>query len=233
MVVTTSGYIVSVQGPYLSDSKNNDAGILNHMIKKNAEEMRSWLNDGDTFIVDRGFRDSADVLSDIGIRMEMPCFLRGTKQHTTEESNSSRLITKVRWVVVSANGRIKRWKYFDRTVSNTQIWFIEDYVRIVAALSNKYCPPLSSGATEDDQAIASKMLYLSQKGNELRELVENEGWDRRSSLWKAMDADDVATDFPILTEEEIRNITLGTYQVKRLRPTHKNIYRKMAHMTFS
>lgn len=36
--------------------------------------MRSWLNDGDTFIVDRGFRDSADVLSDIGIRMEMPCF---------------------------------------------------------------------------------------------------------------------------------------------------------------
>lgn len=65
MVVTTSGYIVSVLGPYLSDSKNNDAGILNHMIKKNAEEMRSWLNDGDTFIVDRGFRDSADVLSDI------------------------------------------------------------------------------------------------------------------------------------------------------------------------
>lgn len=29
-----------------------------------------------------------------------------------------------------------------------------------------------------------------------------------------MDAADVATDFPILTEEEIRNITLGTYQVK-------------------
>lgn len=38
MVVTTSGYIVSVLGPYLSDSKNNDAGIHNHMIKKNAEE---------------------------------------------------------------------------------------------------------------------------------------------------------------------------------------------------
>lgn len=117
-------------------------------------------------------------------------------------------------MVESANGRIKRWKYLDRTVSNTQIPFIGDYVRIAAALSNKYCPPLSSGAAEDDQAIASKMLYLSQKGNELRELVENEGWDRRSSLWKAMDADDVATDFPILTEEEIRNITLGTYQVK-------------------
>lgn len=107
MVVTTSGYIVSVQGPYLSDSKNNDAGILNHMIKKNAEEMRSWLNDGDTFIVDRGFRDSADVLSDIGIRMEMPCFLRGTKQHTTEESNSSRLITKVEFLIDSKHKYVK------------------------------------------------------------------------------------------------------------------------------
>lgn len=105
-------------------------------------------------------------------------------------------------------------------MSNTQISFIGDYVRIVAALSNTYCPPLSSRAAEDDQAIASKMLYLSRKGYELRDLVENEGWDRRSSLWKAMDADDVATDFPILTEEEIRNITLGTYQVKMA--THTN-----------
>jgi hypothetical protein len=95
MVVTTSGYILSVIGPYMADSKNNDAQILTHMIRSNVEEMRSWLKEGDTFIVDRGFRDCADVLADIGIRMEMPCFLRGAKQHTTEESNSSRLVTKV------------------------------------------------------------------------------------------------------------------------------------------
>lgn len=56
MVVMTSGYIVSVLGPY-------------HMIKKNAEEMRNWLHNSDTFIVDHGVRNSADVLSNIGIRM--------------------------------------------------------------------------------------------------------------------------------------------------------------------
>ncbi|XP_062596761.1 uncharacterized protein LOC134258244 [Saccostrea cucullata] len=222
MVVTTSGYIVSVLGPYLADSKNNDAGILTHMIERNAEEMRNWLQDGDTFIVDRGFRDSTDILADIGIRMEMPSFLKGAKQHSTEESNSSRLITKVRWVVESANGRIKRWKYLDRTVSNNQIPFIADYVRIVAAISNRYCPPLSTG-TDDDQAIAMKMRHLSQKGNELRELVESEGWDRRPSQWKTLDADSVALDFPILSEDEIRNITLGTYQVKMARAyTHEH-----------
>jgi hypothetical protein len=66
------------------------------MIQRNVEEMTSWVRDGDTFIVDRGFRDSSDVLNDLGIKMEMPSFLpRGAKQHSTEESNASRLITKV------------------------------------------------------------------------------------------------------------------------------------------
>lgn len=54
--------------------------------------MRNWLHDGDTFTVDRDFRDSADVLSDIGIRMEMLCFLRGAKLYKIEISNSFRLI---------------------------------------------------------------------------------------------------------------------------------------------
>lgn len=71
---------------------------------------------------------------------------------------------------------------------------------------------LTNTTAEDDQAIASKMLYLSQ-GNELRELVENERWER-STLWEVIDPVDVATDFPVLTEEELRNVTLGTNQVK-------------------
>lgn len=72
---------------------------------------------------------------------------------------------------------------------------------------------LTNTTAEDDQAIASKMHYLSRQGNELRELVENERWER-STLWEVIDAVDVATDFPVLTEEELRNVTLGTYQVK-------------------
>jgi hypothetical protein len=53
-------------------------------------------------VVDRGFRDSVELLNDLGIKTEMPVFLkRGQKQHTVEESNSSRLVTKIRWVVES------------------------------------------------------------------------------------------------------------------------------------
>ena len=96
MVVTTTGYIVSVLGPYLANSKNNDASILNHMVKTNTEEINTWLHEDDILVVDRGFRDSADMLNDIGIHMQMPSFLpKDRKQHNTEEANSSRLVTKV------------------------------------------------------------------------------------------------------------------------------------------
>lgn len=96
MVVSTTGYIVSVLGPYLADSKNSDANILKHMIMTNAEEIKKWVDDQDVFVVDRGFRDASELLSDLGIQMEMPAFLpRGNKQHTCAEANSSRLVTKV------------------------------------------------------------------------------------------------------------------------------------------
>lgn len=60
---------------------------LNKLIKKD-----------DIMIVDRGFRDSAGVLSELGINMEMPSFLqKGQRKHTTKETNNSRFITKVRF----------------------------------------------------------------------------------------------------------------------------------------
>ena len=42
LVVTTTGYIVSMLGPYLADSKNSDANILKYIIKTNAERMKDW-----------------------------------------------------------------------------------------------------------------------------------------------------------------------------------------------
>ncbi|XP_062622155.1 uncharacterized protein LOC134283681 [Saccostrea cucullata] len=190
IVVTTSGYIVSVLGPYLADTKNNDANILKHMIYSNAEEIRSWIQEDDVFVVDRGFRDAQDLLEDIGIRMEMPAFMkRGSKQLSTSDSNLSRVVTKVRWIVEATNGRLKQWQYLAKTLPNSQIPFIGDYVRIVAALCNKYRPPLS-------------------------ERVETEGLDRRGLRWTKVDAENVAPDFPCYEETELRQLTLGVYQLR-------------------
>lgn len=96
MVVASDGYILSVLGPYLADYGNNDANITKHILNNNLEEVRSWLRKDDIFIVDRGFRDAVEYLEGIGLKVEMPSYLtKGKKQHTVEEANLSRLVTKV------------------------------------------------------------------------------------------------------------------------------------------
>ena len=48
-------------------------------------------------IVARGFRDVIESFVEIGYEPRMPDFLtKGQKQHTVEQSNRFRLITKVR-----------------------------------------------------------------------------------------------------------------------------------------
>ena len=56
----------------------------------------AWIQEDDIFIVDRGFRDAIPLLQDLGIQAEMPKFMiKGQKQLSTEDANSSRLVTKV------------------------------------------------------------------------------------------------------------------------------------------
>ncbi|XP_062587204.1 uncharacterized protein LOC134248846 [Saccostrea cucullata] len=212
VVVTTTGYYVTAVGPYLADIKNNDANILTHMLKSNVEDIKHWVHENDIFVVDRGFRDAICFLEDLGIKAEIPSFMKqGSKQLSTEDANASRLITKVRWVVESANARIKRWKYLDKVLPTNQVPHIGDYIRIICAISNKFLPPLSS-AHEDEVAMAAKMLHLSRQVNTLKERVERENLNsRKTTMWTNASS---IQDFPQLSEEQLREITCGTYQLK-------------------
>ncbi|KAK3109068.1 hypothetical protein FSP39_022182 [Pinctada imbricata] len=211
VIVSTTGYFVSVIGPYLADGKNNDARILEHIMRSNIEDVRDWIDENDVFIVDRGFRDAVPFLSSLGINAEMPAFMkRGEKQMSTEDSNSSRMVTKVRWVVESANARSKRWRFLDHVLPTNQVPYIGDYVRIVCAIANKFYPPLSHGNLEEDQVLAAKMHHLSLQVNGLKDYVEEKELHKRTADWESSDVD----DFPRLGEEQIRPITCGSYQLK-------------------
>lgn len=88
----------------------------------------------------------------------MPFYLKkGSKQHSTEEANLSRLITIVRWMVKSANGRIKQWKLLGKTVPNTLVPAVGDFVRIVCALCNAYRDPLTP-VNDQHSPLIEKML---------------------------------------------------------------------------
>lgn len=55
MVVTTSGFILSVLGIYLAVSKNRDANILKHTISQGNQDLPLKK---DVFVVNRGYRDA-------------------------------------------------------------------------------------------------------------------------------------------------------------------------------
>lgn len=121
------------------------------------------------------------------------------------------LFSQIRWVVESANGRIKRFRYLDQVMPNNQIPFIGDFVRIVCAIANKYFPPLTQ-ASEDEVEVASKMLSLAAKSNSLKEFIEEEGLDKKVRVWKTVEECDIP--FPRLSEEQLCQLTLGVYQMK-------------------
>lgn len=58
------------------------------------------LKPGDYVIVDRGFRDSLDLIDSLLLKSKMPHFLeKNKKQHTIEEANESRIVTSLRYNV--------------------------------------------------------------------------------------------------------------------------------------
>ncbi|XP_062613816.1 uncharacterized protein LOC134275563 [Saccostrea cucullata] len=216
MFVASDGYIVDILGPYLADGKNNDANILNKTLLKD-DALLNWLKEDDIFVLDRGFRDSLDVIESVGLRSESPYFLgKGEKQHSLFEANTSRLVTKIRWAVESANGRLKRWKFLANVVTNTQIPFIGDYVRIVGSLINAFRPSLASDS-DDHLEISRKMLEKSKiTTNPLKDLFINSSGKRiLSNKMSKIDAADAVPDFPKLSENYLRSLTFGIYQIKQ------------------
>uniref|UniRef100_K1PP86 Uncharacterized protein n=1 Tax=Magallana gigas TaxID=29159 RepID=K1PP86_MAGGI len=140
----------------------------------------------------------------------MPAFLKkGQKQLDTEESNTSRLVTKIRLVVKSVKVRLKSWKYFDRVLPNTLIPFVGDDISIAAALCDKYLQALRT-RKDDDKAIGCKMLHLSRLNNDLQIRVQRNNLDKMRGHWQKIDAADII--FPAMTEEEIRGLAIGVYQ---------------------
>ena len=121
MVVSTTGYIIECYGPYLADGNNNDAKITRN-IMDDKERLNNFFKEDDVFVVDRGLRDIIDYLSKLGINIEiLAYFEKNLKQHSVQEANESRFVTKIRWVVEAINDVIKTWKHFDNIVLNTNI----------------------------------------------------------------------------------------------------------------
>ena len=133
----------------------------------------------------------------------MPDFLNGRCRFDALEANGSRFISKIRWVVESANGRVKYFKWLNQIIQNTTISQIRDYLQIACILINAYRASAISSFSNHDQ-IAIKMLEYLHVPNLLRTRLNNEVLH-----WSNNDVSNLV-GFPILTIGQIRSITVST-----------------------
>ncbi len=155
-LVLPNGYILDSIGPF--EGKMNDASITKQ-IMSTCDALVKWCHHGDVMICDRGFRDVIKSFIEMGYEQKMPEFLtKGQKQHTIEQANKSRLITKVRWRIESYHARMKKWMLFSSRVENIFIPKIADCIRIVSAALNCYRGPIGQDTiNDDDDELARNM----------------------------------------------------------------------------
>ena len=73
LTTTTTGYILAVYGPYLSESSNTDAAIQKHVLVKNKDEILNWMAEHNIIVVDHGFRDSTGTMKALGLDVQYEC----------------------------------------------------------------------------------------------------------------------------------------------------------------
>ena len=91
------------------------------------------------------------------------------------------MITKIRWVVESANGRIKQWRFIDKVVPNKLVKYIEDFVKTFCAILNCFRPRTLSIDTASNE-IANEILQKSNMENELKMYLEQNNLIKEKQL---------------------------------------------------
>lgn len=213
LVVAPDGYILEIQGPYFSDSRNNDAQMLRNEFERDVDGLRAWFQENDIFVLDRGYRDALPMLRDRGISVIMPSLLRpGQRQFSTEEANASRLVTKTRWIVEARNGHLKSiFKFFSGTFVMPHVPNLRDFYRIGGALINRYHEPILMQNANAE--MARVMLEKAREVNILQARVEADEMHRRNGQWIQLDQNQII-GFPRLTLQDLRDITFGEYQLQ-------------------
>ena len=100
------------------------------------------LEKGDSVMADRGF-NIQDDLTPVGVKINIPPFLKGKMQLEPEELVETRRIASLRIHVERAMERIKNYHIFDRTLPSSLTDVAEETFFVRAVMCN-FLPPLCS-----------------------------------------------------------------------------------------
>lgn len=210
-ICTTNGFVVDVFGPF--NATKNDAQILEHLLKL-PDGLNNILKEGDIFILDRGFRDVKPLLEQKGFEVLMPALKGHRNQLTTEESNQSRLVTKLRWVVEAVHGIIgQKCKLLHHQLNNLLLPNAGLFCRIACFLQNTFGKRLNSDKGNVDQIIERINLSLNNV-NSLSIEVEENNWSKKTRPFAPLSSNDLL-DFPEMTLTDLEIFFTGSYQLKQ------------------
>lgn len=209
-VVAVDGHIIDVFGPFAANK--NDAEILKMVFKNTAIER--IFRAGDIILLDRGFRDCVDFLKRKNFNVKMPQFIaKGNNgQLTTLQDNQSRLVTKMRYAIEVANGRMKnKWHLFGKIIPSILTKHLMDDYKIGAAMLNAFGKPIICDKN-DHVNIGQRMLNKVRTKNQLQQTINSECFQRTERLF-FVSIEPNQLVFPRFNQEEIKNFALGTYAV--------------------
>lgn len=213
MIILPSGYILEAAGMYGADGDNNDAKIMEHLIKYSP--LRLFIRPRDRVISDRGFRDGKAPMEESGLIVLMLEFLaKNHKQFSTAEGNSSRKVKMVRWTVEAVNGRLKNvFRFFEAVVPGSYKSKIGRFIRIACAILNKYYGPIMKDKDHHER-LEEVVTERADWSNGFQQEISDKGWSRLTpSVWLKASPES-APDFPQLSWKELEDVTLGVYQLK-------------------
>lgn len=114
-----------------------------------------------------------------------------------------------RWVVEAVNARVKNvFPFFKHMIEGTYVPKIMRFNRIACAIINKYFPPLFADK-EFNGTISKVSNDQYPKSNELKKEIEELGIQRMTTRWEKA-SENMIPNFPKLTMEDLKRITLGS-----------------------
>ena len=118
-------------------------------------------------------------------------------------------------------------------MQNSLLPIVGDLFSIVCALINAYRPLFVRDASNDDK-IADTMLSLLTESNKLKDYVDKlKNKNEKNLKWIHIDTHNSVQNFPILSLDQLNDLTLGCFQMKQAKKMQWNIYQKMGHSLFS
>lgn len=129
------------------------------------------------------------------------------------QANKSRLVTKLRFAIETANGRMKnKWSLFQKIIPSILTPNLMADYKIGAALFNSFGKPILC-EREDFRNIGSRMMRSVQTKNELVRIINSKNFEKIKKRHFGLLEGQL--NFPRLNQEQIKNISLGNYAIKQ------------------